>query len=316
MKQFILFIILMALWVPFASAGGPPSSPPQSISAAVVVDDTPSDGNTTEAASSNSVYDHINGADPHTVYRLESADVDPDELAGDTVDDNKVDPGIVNITSADLGLVSAHIFVGNAGNVAADVAVSGDATMANNGAMTVTGATNGLRLGAGKWVDTGVDNSYTLFAGGTNSTNGAKLFLFGHTRTTAAQQGAFLLQGGTMATDVEADPSDLKGAHAYASATVNLDGAAINVTGGNGASGSAGDADGGDINLSGGTGYGTGTEGNIKVLVGGFIPKKVTADPCTAMPEGSIFYNDTSNYLCYCNGSADVKMSDDTTACF
>jgi len=57
--------------------------------------------------------------------------------------------------------------------------------------------------------------------------------------------------------------------------------------------------------------------GEVEVLSGGFIPDKVTSDPCgTGYPEGSIFYNDTSNYMCYCNGSADVKMSDDITACF
>ena len=47
------------------------------------------------------------------------------------------------------------------------------------------------------------------------------------------------------------------------------------------------------------------------------IPTKVTADPCTAgAPEGGIFYNDTSNYFCFCNGTDDVKMSDGSTACF
>jgi hypothetical protein len=49
---------------------------------------------------------------------------------------------------------------------------------------------------------------------------------------------------------------------------------------------------------------------------GGLVPAKVTADPCGTFPEGSIFYNDTSKYMCYCNGTNDVKMSDDTTACF
>ncbi len=47
------------------------------------------------------------------------------------------------------------------------------------------------------------------------------------------------------------------------------------------------------------------------------VVDKVTADPCTAgAPAGGIFYNSTSNYMCYCNGTNDVKMSDDTTACF
>lgn len=49
---------------------------------------------------------------------------------------------------------------------------------------------------------------------------------------------------------------------------------------------------------------------------GGLIGAKVTADPCGSMDEGAMFYNDTSNYYCYCNGTNDVKMSDDTTACF
>ena len=49
---------------------------------------------------------------------------------------------------------------------------------------------------------------------------------------------------------------------------------------------------------------------------GGVTIGKYTTDPCPTIGEGSIFYNDTSDYMCYCNASADVKMSDDTTACF
>lgn len=41
------------------------------------------------------------------------------------------------VTSGDDGLTSGHIFVGNASNVATDVAMSGDATMANTGALTI-----------------------------------------------------------------------------------------------------------------------------------------------------------------------------------
>lgn len=64
------------------------------------------------------------------------------------------------------------------------------------------------------------------------------------------------------------------------------------------------------------------TDGDIEAIgtltVGaGLVPAKVTADPCATFPEGSIFYNDTSNYMCYCTAaSTDVKMADDTTACF
>lgn len=43
-------------------------------------------------------------------------------------------------------LTNTHIFVGNASNVATDVALSGDATMANTGALTNTGL-NGVSLG-------------------------------------------------------------------------------------------------------------------------------------------------------------------------
>ena len=50
---------------------------------------------------------------------------------------------------------------------------------------------------------------------------------------------------------------------------------------------------------------------------GGLVPKFITGDPCAVMQEGAIFYNDTSDYMCYCNGAgADLKMNDNTTACF
>jgi hypothetical protein len=45
------------------------------------------------------------------------------------------------------------------------------------------------------------------------------------------------------------------------------------------------------------------------------VPRKFTADPCGTLGEGTIFYNDTGNYMCYCNNSDDVKMADDS-ACF
>lgn len=41
------------------------------------------------------------------------------------------------VVGADVALTNTHIFVGNASNIAADVAVSGDATMANTGALTL-----------------------------------------------------------------------------------------------------------------------------------------------------------------------------------
>lgn len=47
---------------------------------------------------------------------------------------------------------------------------------------------------------------------------------------------------------------------------------------------------------------------------------KVTADPCgdaVAYPESTQFYNDTSDYFCFCDGAgADVQMHSPATACF
>lgn len=50
-----------------------------------------------------------------------------------------VSAGVITLsaTSGDDALTSGHIFVGNAANVATDVAMSGDATMANTGALTI-----------------------------------------------------------------------------------------------------------------------------------------------------------------------------------
>lgn len=48
---------------------------------------------------------------------------------------------------------------------------------------------------------------------------------------------------------------------------------------------------------------------------GVMLTKKITSDPCTAGLEGGIFYNDTGNFMCYCDGTNDLKISDNT-ACF
>lgn len=50
-----------------------------------------------------------------------------------------VSNGVITLsaTSGDDALTNAHIFVGNASNVATDVAMSGDATIANTGAVTI-----------------------------------------------------------------------------------------------------------------------------------------------------------------------------------
>jgi hypothetical protein len=64
-------------------------------------------------------------------------------------------------------------------------------------------------------------------------------------------------------------------------------------------------------------GIGTSSPTTRLQVNGGILPAKVTADPCgTNYPEGALFYNDTSNYFCYCDGTNDVKMHDPSSACF
>jgi len=41
-----------------------------------------------------------------------------------------------------------------------------------------------------------------------------------------------------------------------------------------------------------------------------------TTDVCSALGEGAIFYNSTGKFMCYCNGTDDLKMNDNSTACF
>lgn len=63
---------------------------------------------------------------------------------------------------ADIALVNTHVLVGNASGVAADVAVSGDATMANTGALTVV-SIGGKKIARG--VHTQVAASDTVATG-------------------------------------------------------------------------------------------------------------------------------------------------------
>ena len=82
--------------------------------------------------------------------------------------------------------------------------------------------------------------------------------------------------------------------------------------------GAAGDGDLFIVTSAGNVGIGTAIPGAIFSVKGtdGIILPKQTADPCTAAKEGMVFYNDTSNYMCYCDGTNDLKMNDNTTACF
>lgn len=71
------------------------------------------------------------------------------------------------------------------------------------------------------------------------------------------------------------------------------------------------------IGVNGYVGIATTSPETILDVDGGIRGDMVTADPCgTGYPEGTIFYNDTSNYYCYCDGTNDVKLHDPSTACF
>lgn len=55
----------------------------------------------------------------------------------------------------------------------------------------------------------------------------------------------------------------------------------------------------------------------LRVQGMGFEPSQVFSDPCGTYGKGAIFWNATSGYPCFCDLSgADVKMTDNSTACF
>lgn len=63
--------------------------------------------------------------------------VDNGKLAANAVDNSKVDAAAAIAWSKMAALTDTHILVGNGSNVATDVAMSGDATIANTGAVTI-----------------------------------------------------------------------------------------------------------------------------------------------------------------------------------
>lgn len=90
-------------------------------------------------------------------------------------------------------------------------------------------------------------------------------------------------------------------------------------------SGDASAGNSGNINLQSGTSV-SGARGDITFnarvvsAASAIVTVKVTADPCgdtAAFPEGAIFYNNTSDYYCFCDGSGnDKQMHSPGTACF
>lgn len=79
-------------------------------------------------------------------------------------------------TLSEIGLTSAHLFVGNGSNIPTDVALSGDATMANTGAITVT-KTNGSSFGTAALVNTGTSGATIPLLNGANGWTGNNTFL-------------------------------------------------------------------------------------------------------------------------------------------
>lgn len=68
---------------------------------------------------------------------------------------------IAGVSAGDLTLTDTYLLVGNGSAVATGVAMSGDATIANTGAVTVTGSTGAFSVGT------------TLTTGSTTTTSGA-----------------------------------------------------------------------------------------------------------------------------------------------
>lgn len=92
--------------------------------------------------------------DSHGDYWVAMVDPDGkvvvDPITGDGV--YVKDPAF-NLAAGSITLANTHVLVGNASNVATDVAVSGDATLANTGALTVT-KTGGVAFATSATTDT------------------------------------------------------------------------------------------------------------------------------------------------------------------
>ena len=91
----------------------------------------------------------------------------------------------------------------------------------------------------------------------------------------------------------------IAGRAALSSATTNIAGGDLNLTGGDGASGSAGLANGGNVEISGGTPYGTGKSGEVIINV-------LTTAPAGVL--GSV-YTDDSGAFCWHDGTSWNKIT-------
>lgn len=94
---------------------------------------------------------------------------------------------VAGITAGDIALTDAEILVGSGSNIATGVAMSGDATIANTGAVTVTGSTGAFSVGT------------TLTTGSTTTSSGAGAVLITgaiHEVTTTGTGDALTLADG------------------------------------------------------------------------------------------------------------------------
>ncbi len=102
------------------------------------------------------------------------------------------------VTSGDDSLTSAHIFVGNASNIATDVALSGDATIANTGALTIANdAITTAKIAAANVtlakLASGITPSHVIkFAGQATTVGGAAAEAITVTGAVAATDRAFV----------------------------------------------------------------------------------------------------------------------------
>lgn len=120
---------------------------------------------------------------------------------------------------------------------------------------------------------------------------------------------------------------DIIGQPAWPSAVTNIDGGPVSITGGAGASGSAGDADGEDVILSGGTGYGTGHKG--QVVIAGAVKNTFNIVSSSSFPLNT----EQSKIRCYANDNTvtfepyssavmgagtcyDILVTEDSNKCF
>lgn len=157
---------------------------------------------------------------------------------------------------------SDDLFIGDSthvDNMVFDVTTAGTFSFDVNGVPVFTIATDGKGVFSGQvdadWFTPTVTSTLTA------SSN----TLYFKNRIKIASSADFEIQLENLSADSATSDLNLTAQAAKSDASTNLDGGAVNVTGGNGASGSGSDADGGPVVLRGGTGFGTGVNGGIDI---------------------------------------------------